>query len=170
MRPSRHSLRLSRSIAALRANGCRPRCNLWCPFHSRATCRSRRCLLCARNHHWRPYMCPHQPSNRVLVYSEPSVRLGPDACAMDSLSCDPHSFLCSGVCSLRSNHDVASYLEFDASIPSIYPEAACQLQLREAEPLAAWRSASASLAAPIGSYFRRKRSSTSAGTVSGVPF
>ena len=69
----------------------------------------------------------------------------------------------------RETHISVVTQRIDAKSPSIFPEAACQLLSRETESLAAWRSASASLAAPIGSYFRRKRSSTSAGAVSGVP-
>jgi hypothetical protein len=32
-------------------------------------------------------MCPDQQTNRVLVYSQPPVRVGTNVCAMDSVSC-----------------------------------------------------------------------------------
>ena len=81
-------------------------CDVWCPFHSRTT-RSGRCsLLRARNHNWRTHMCPHQPSNRVLVYSEPTARMDPNACAMDSVSHHSNVVLRSRVRHLSSCRDV----------------------------------------------------------------
>jgi len=59
-------------MVVVRCSGRRrsPCCDVWRPFHSRTACRSRCRLLCARNNNWRAHMCPHQQTNRVLVYSE----------------------------------------------------------------------------------------------------
>jgi hypothetical protein len=85
---------------------CSPCCDVWCPFHSWTTCRSGCSLLCARNNNWRTHMCPHQPSNCVLVYSESTARMGPNARAMDSVPRHSNSILRSRICRLRSCRDV----------------------------------------------------------------
>jgi hypothetical protein len=82
-------------------------CDLWYPFDLRTTCLSRCSLLCPRNSDCPTHMCPHQPSDQVLVDRESTARMGTNASTMDSIPRHSNSILSAWVCCLHSRRDLS---------------------------------------------------------------